>query len=128
MKKTNKIIYWVSTILLSLGMLGSGIQQIIQNPQMIEIMVRLGYPIYFMVIIGVWKVLAVAAILIPNFKLLKEWAYAGLFFVMTGALISHIIVGDDGVKEILGPGFQTIFILVSWYFKPIERKIDLANQ
>ncbi len=128
MEKRNKIIYWVATALLCAGMLGSGIQQIIRNPQMVEIMNKLGYPTYFMVIIGVWKVLAVAALLIPKFKLLKEWAYAGLFFVMTGALISHLACGEYGVKDILGPVFQTIFILTSWYFRPADRKIILANQ
>ena len=95
---------------------------------MVEIMNKLGYPTYFMVIIGIWKVLAVIALLLPKFKLLKEWAYAGLFFVMTGAFISHIACGDNGLKEILGPGMQTIFILVSWYFRPEDRKIVLANQ
>lgn len=128
MEKRNKIIYWVATALLCAGMLGSGIQQIIKNPDMVEIMSKLGYPTYFMVIIGVWKVLAVIALLMPKFKLLKEWAYAGLFFVMTGAFISHIACGDNGLKEILGPGMQTIFILVSWYFRPADRKIVLANQ
>ena len=127
MEKRNKIIYWVATALLCAGMLGSGIQQIIKNPDMVEIMTKLGYPTYFMVIIGVWKVLAVIALLMPKFKLLKEWAYAGLFFVMTGAFISHIACGDTGLKEIKGPVFQTIFILTSWYFRPVERKIILAN-
>ena len=127
MEKRNKIIYWVATALLCAGMLGSGIQQIIKNPDMVEIMTKLGYPTYFMVIIGVWKVLAVIALLMPKFKLLKEWAYAGLFFVMTGAFISHIACGDTGLKEIKGPVFQSIFILTSWYFRPVERKIILAN-
>jgi hypothetical protein len=65
-------------------------------------------------------------ILLPGLKLVKEWAYAGLFFVMTGALISHLAVGDDG-KAIIAPLMQSIFIILSWYFRPTNRKVNLAN-
>ena len=75
-----------------------------------------------------WKILGVIAILIPRFKLLKEWAYAGFFFAMTGALASHLACGDYAIKAILGPVFQTIFLLSSWYFRPASRKIVSVNQ
>ena len=120
--KRNLIVYWVATALLSLGMLGSGIQQLLMAKPLVEIMTHLGYPTYMMCILGAWKVLAVVAILLPGFKLLKEWAYAGLFFTMTGALVSHLVLGDGG-KAILGPLFQTVFILLSWYFRPADRKV-----
>lgn len=123
MEKRNKIIYWVFTALVAFGMLASGVQQIVQNKEMADMLAHLGYPPYFMTIIGVWKILAVIAILVPGFKLLKEWAYAGLFFTMTGALISHLACGDHGVKELLGPIMQTIFIILSWYFRPANRKV-----
>lgn len=126
MEKRNKIIYWVATALLSFGMLGSGISQLLQLKDMNELITHVGYPLYFMYIIGVWKILGVIAILIPNFKLLKEWAYAGFFFLMTGALISHLFMGDGG-NAIFGPLFQTIFIVVSWYFRPTNRKINLQS-
>ena len=122
MKNRNKIIYWIATILLAFGMLASGVSQLLHVKEMDELIAHVGYPMYFMNIIGVWKVVGVIAILIPGFKLLKEWAYAGFFFLMTGALISHLIIGDDG-KAILGPLFQTIFIILSWYFRPSDRKI-----
>jgi len=124
MGKRNKIIYWIATALLALGMLSSGAQQLLTTDKMLEINKPLGYPIYFMYILGVWKILGVTAILIPGYKLLKEWAYAGFFFVMTGALISHLICADYGVKSILGPLFQTIFIILSWYFRPADRRIN----
>ena len=95
---------------------------------MIDIIVPLGYPLYFLYIIGVWKILGVIAILIPRFKLVKEWAYAGLFFVMTGALVSHLASGDHGIKGIIGPLMQTVFIILSWYFSPADRKIISVNQ
>lgn len=126
MEKRNKIIYWLSTALLSLGMLGSGISQILHLEDMNALIEHVGYPLYFMYIIGVWKVLGVIAILMPNFKLLKEWAYAGFFFLMSGALVSHLFMGDGG-NAIFGPLFQTIFVVLSWYFRPANRKISLEN-
>jgi len=128
MEKRKLIIYWVATALLAFGMLVSGLQQIFHAKGMIDIVVPLGYPLYFLYIIGVWKILGVIAILIPRFKLVKEWAYAGLFFVMTGALLSHLASGDNSLKGIIGPLMQTIFIILSWYFRPADRRIILANQ
>ena len=123
MEKRNKIIYWIATALLSLGMLGSGVQQVLHTKQMIDLIKPLGYPVYLLNIIGIWKILGVIAVLMPGFKLLKECASAGFFFVMTGALVSHLAFGDLEVKAILGPVFQTIFIFLSWYFRPVSRKI-----
>jgi uncharacterized membrane protein len=127
MTKRNKIIYWAATALLALGMLASGIQQLAGRKEMTDMVVQLGYPLYFMKILGVWKILGVIAILMPGFKLLKEWAYAGFFFVMTGALVSHMANGDYGVKAMLGPIMQTVFIILSWYFRPADRKIVSVN-
>ena len=123
MKNSYKIIYWVVTSLLAIGMLQSGIFAVLRTKQWVDLVTGLGYPVYFLTILGVWKILGVIAILIPRFKLIKEWAYAGFFFAMTGALISHLAIGDGG-KAILGPLFQTIFIILSWYFRPAERKIN----
>jgi uncharacterized membrane protein len=127
MEKRNLIIYWVATALLAVGMLGSGLAQIAHSKDMVNLVVPLGYPAYLLYIIGVWKVLGVIAILVPRFKLLKEWAYAGLFFVMTGALISHLAIGDHDAKALLGPLFQTVFIILSWYYRPADRKITAVN-
>lgn len=125
MKKRNVIIYWIATTLLSVGMLGSGLAQVFQMPDMAALVQPLGYPLYFLTIIGVWKVLGVIVILLPGFKLLKEWAYAGFFFVMTGALVSHLAHGDYDLKAIMGPLMQTIFVILSWYFRPANRRITL---
>ncbi|HEY2350175.1 MAG TPA: DoxX family protein [Puia sp.] len=128
MKKRNLIIYWTATTLMSLGMLGSGLAQIFHAKEMVDLIIPLGYPLYILYIIGTWKILGVIAILTPGFKLLKEWAYAGFFFVMTGALISHLASGDFSLKGIIGPFMQTIFIILSWYFRPASRKIILVHQ
>jgi uncharacterized membrane protein len=123
MNKTKLIIYWVATALLAIGMLQSGIFAVLRTKQWIDLVTGLGYPVYFLTILGIWKILGVIAILIPKFKLLKEWAYAGFFFAMTGALVSHLAVGDYAIKAILGPLFQALFVVLSWYFRPESRKI-----
>ena len=127
MEKRNKIIYWVATALLAFGMSASGLQQVLQTKAIVDMIVPLGYPAYFLIIIGVWKILGVIALLVPGFKLLKEWAYAGFFFVMSGALVSHLAIDDYDVKAILGPVMQLVFIVLSWYFRPADRKITSVN-
>lgn len=127
MRKTNKIIYWAVTAFLSLGMLAGGIQQMLQIGGYNEIVTKLGYPLYLLSIIGVWKILGVIAILIPKFQLLKEWAYAGFFFVMTGAAISHLAAGQPFVETI--PALVLLVaIVLSWSFRPTDRKIIINNK
>src|ERR1700733_14528829 len=128
MEKRKLIIYWVATGLLAFGMLVSGLQQIFHAKGMVDLIVPLGYPLYLLYIIGIWKIFGVITILIPGFKLVKEWAYAGFFFIMTGALVSHLASGDDSIKGIIGPFMQTFFIILSWYFRPADRKIVSVNQ
>jgi len=127
MKKTKLITYWVATALLAVGMFSSGVAQLFHTKDMIDLVMPLGYPLYLLYIIGTWKVLGVMAILLPRFALVKEWAYAGFFFAMTGALVSHLAIGDYGVRAILGPLFQTLFIILSWYYRPADRKIGSVN-
>jgi hypothetical protein len=126
MSKRNKIIYWISTVWLAAGMLAGGLQQLFQVGGYAAILQHLGYPLYFMSIIGAWKILGVIAILVPRFKLLKEWAYAGFIFVMSGAVISHIAMGDS-MKEIYASLSLLILTAISWYFRPTDRKIIFAN-
>ncbi|MBP7512619.1 MAG: DoxX family protein [Bacteroidia bacterium] len=122
MTKRNKIIYWVATLWLSLGMVSSGIIQIMQMEEEVEKMKIMGYSKYFITIIGVWKILGVIAILVPKFPLVKEWAYAGFFFVMSGALVSHIVMNDPAI-EFFGPSLLLVLIVVSWYMRPADRKL-----
>jgi DoxX-like family len=124
MEKRNKIIYWIATALFCFGMLASGLAQLFHTKAMIALVTPLGYPVYFLSIIGTWKVLGVIAVLVPRFKLLKEWAYAGFFFVMTGAFVSHLASGDYSIKGLIGPLMQTVFIILSWYFRPADRKVS----
>ncbi len=123
MTKGAKITYWIATIWLSLGMTSTGIVQLIQLKEEVTRMEILGYPGYFLTIIGVWKLLGVMAVLIPKYPLLKEWAYAGFFFVATGAVFSHAAVGSEA-KEYFGPLLLLVLTCVSWYFRPASRKMN----
>ncbi|MBM7420297.1 MULTISPECIES: DoxX family protein [Chryseobacterium] len=126
MEKRNKIIYWILTIFLSIGMLAGGIQQALQIGGYNEIITKLHYPLYVLSILGVWKILGVIAILIPKFLLLKEWAYAGFFFAMSGAAISHFAVGQSFTEAV--PALILLIVtILSWYFRPSDRKIISKN-
>lgn len=126
MTRRNKIIYWVATIWLALGMLSTGMVQLIKVKEEVDNITHLGYPLYFLTLLGIWKMLGVAAVLIPKFPVLKEWAYAGFFFAMSGAVFSHLASGD-GAKENFGPVLLLILTVVSWYFRPADRKIISVN-
>ncbi|MEQ8361963.1 MAG: DoxX family protein [Cyclobacteriaceae bacterium] len=126
MSKRNKIIYWVATLWLSLGMVSTGIVQLIKIEEEIELVInKLGYPVYFLTLLGVWKLLGVVAVLIPKFPLLKEWAYAGFFFAMSGAVFSHMAIGSEAI-DYFGPVLLIVLTVVSWYFRPADRKVITA--
>lgn len=125
MTKRNKIIYWVATLWLSLGMVSTGIVQLIHMQAEVDLINRLGYPIYILSILGVWKLLGVVAVLAPRFPLVKEWAYAGFFFTMSGAIISHAVMGDEAI-EFFGPTLLLVLTVVSWYFRPADRKLIVS--
>jgi hypothetical protein len=134
MKKVNKIIYWIATVWLALGMTATGMVQLLRvespgavSPPGVYGIKYLGYPVYLLTIIGVWKLLGSIAILVPKFPLLKEWAYAGFFFLMTGAIFSHIAMGDPAAE--LFPSFLLLALtIISWYFRPSTRKLIAVTQ
>jgi hypothetical protein len=129
MKKTNKIIYWIATVWLALGMTATGMVQLLReeapgavSPPGVYGIKYLGYPVYLLTIIGVWKLLGSIAVLVPGLPLIKEWAYAGFFFLMTGAIFSHIAVGDPAVE--LFPSLLLLALtIISWYLRPSTRKL-----
>ena len=128
MSKRNKIIYWIATIWLSLGMISTGAVQLFHakaGQGGADMIIQLGYPLYFLTILGVWKILGVIAILIPKFPLLKEWAYAGFFFAMTGAIFSHILAGS--ANEIIPSLGLLLLTIISWYFRPADRRLIITN-
>lgn len=127
MKKSRKVFYWIATGWLALGMLSTGIVQLLQRQEEKIAMAHLGFPDYILPLIGGWKLLGVVAILLPRFPLLKEWAYAGFFFAMSGACVSHAATGD-GIQEYFGPGLLLVLTLLSWYWRPEARRVSLRHQ
>jgi uncharacterized membrane protein YphA (DoxX/SURF4 family) len=126
MEKRKLIWYWIITGILSFCIFFGGLAQALLLKGVIQGFKPLGYPHYFISLIGIWKILGVIAILIPKFPLLKEWAYAGIFFTMTGAVVSHI-ASDDISIQIIAPFMLAIFAVLSWYLRPANRKIISVN-
>ena len=93
MKSTNGL-YWIVTSLMAAFMLMASIPDVLQIPDAVALFTHLGYPTYLLPFLGTAKTLGVIAVLVPSFRRLKEWAYAGLVFDLIGALYSHLSVGD----------------------------------
>ncbi len=118
--------YWVTLVLFSLGMAFGGVADLIKNPEIMDSLKKLGYPEYLATILGFWKIVGVVAILSPGLGLLKEWAYAGFFFNLTGASVSHAMVQDDLVKVIV----PLVILAIggcSWMLRPESRRIANAK-
>ena len=133
MKKRDKIIYWIATVWLGLGMAATGVQQLLHMqvegalaPPGVYGIEHLGYPVYFLTLIGLWKILGTIVLLVPGYPLLKEWAYAGFFFLLSGALYSHAASGN-AAAEIFPSLLLLILTVVSWYYRPADRKIVSRN-
>ena len=122
MAKRKKIFYWIATVWLALGMLSTGIVQLLGIEEEKAMMSHLGYPMYFLSLLGVWKLLGVAALLIPKTPVLKEWAYAGFFFAMSGAVISHL-ARHNAAQELFGPLLLLLLTMLSWYLRPADKKM-----
>jgi uncharacterized membrane protein YphA (DoxX/SURF4 family) len=120
--KSRKIAYWISTALLALVLFSGGVMDLMHGPQMVELMAHLGYPVYVVVLLGAWKVLGGVAVLAPKLPRLKEWAYAGVFFDLTGATISHAASGDDAGRIVV-PLVLVAVALVSWGLRPESRTL-----
>lgn len=91
--RSHIIAYWVTTALVVSELALGGVWDILRVPQVRGLIERLGYPLYFLVILGIWKLLGAVALVIPRFPRLKEWAYAGVFFDLTGAVSSQLASG-----------------------------------
>jgi hypothetical protein len=99
------------------------IPDVLQIPMAVAIFAHLGYPTYLLPFIGIAKILGVVAVLVPGFPRLKEWAYAGLVFDLTGALYSHISVGDSPCQFSIS-GYRVAFS--DWVISTLSKEIDLS--
>ena len=126
--KAKTIVYWTATILVALPIGSGGVAQLVQylgNPN--GVVPALLYPMYFFAILGVWKVLGAIAILVPRFPRLKEWAYAGIFFDLTGAAASCAAVGGYGAYafHVIAPLIITGLTVASWALRAQSRTIGV---
>jgi uncharacterized membrane protein len=115
------VAYWLITGLLGIECLFGGIMGALQMPPFSNTIQHLGYPAYFMTILGTAYVLAGIALLVPRFPRLKEWAYAGLVFNYAGAAASHLAAGD-GVAALVAPTLFLGLAFASWSLRPAERR------
>lgn len=120
--KSKVIGYWATTGIIGLLIGSGGIMQVMRRPDAVEGIAHLGYPVYFVVLLGVWKVLGALAILAPRLPRLKEWAYAGIFFDLTGASVSHAASGT-GAGNVIGPAVFAVVLMASWALRPESRTL-----
>jgi len=120
--------YWITTSVIALETLAGGVTDLVRGramlvagPPVVEVITPLGYPAYFLTILGVWKVLGAIVLVAPRFPRLKEWAYAGIFFELTGAAASQAIRGNW--RDVPTPLILTAFTIASWGFRPPNRTL-----
>lgn len=126
--RTKSIAYWTTTILVAFFIGSGGAAQAARVQGAVDGVVHiLGYPAYFVTILGVWKVLGAIAILVPRFPRLKEWAYAGIFFDLTGAALSNAAVGGYGAYgfHVIAPLAIAGLAVASWALRPEGRVVGV---
>jgi uncharacterized membrane protein YphA (DoxX/SURF4 family) len=118
--------FWATTILGPASFVIGGYLHLTRDPQVMATLAHLGYPAYFATILGVWKVLGAIAIVVPGIPRVKEWAYAGFFFDLTGAAATRAFVGD-GIGDILAPLVFLALVAASWALRPASRTLSYTS-
>jgi uncharacterized membrane protein YphA (DoxX/SURF4 family) len=121
--KTKTITYWASTAVLAFVLLSGGVAYLVSRADAAAGITQLGYPAYLLGILAVWKVAGGVVVLAPRWPRLKEWAYAGAMFDLTGAAASHLARGNDA-RHVIVPLVLTIVALVSWATRPARRTLE----
>jgi uncharacterized membrane protein YphA (DoxX/SURF4 family) len=121
--RSHIIAYWVTTAVVVFELALGGVWDILRVPQVRDLIERLGYPSYFMVILGIWKLLGAVALAIPRFPRLKEWAYAGVLFDLTGAVASQLASGLIDAGTLAYPIVMTGVAIASWALRPPSRRL-----
>jgi DoxX-like family len=129
--KMKVIGYWVSTAVVVFELLVGGVTDLVHGgtvlfigPPVVGVITQLGYPIYLLTILGCWKLLGAIALLVPRFPRLKEWAYAGTFFEMTGAIASGLVRGEETINLIWAL-IVVVLTLASWALRPPSRTLGV---
>ncbi len=120
--KSKTIMFAIVTVLVCLAFVGSGIANVLHVPHIAQDMAHLGYPAYFSTVLGTWKILGALAVAAPALPLVKEWAYAGMMFDLTGAALSRAVVGD-GAAGVIPPLIIASLVVASWLLRPDGRVV-----
>ena len=118
--KLKLICYWIVTIVVATELLVGGVWDLTQRADAVQVVTHIGYPAYVLTILGFWKLLAVIAWIVPGYPTLKEWAYAGVFFELTGAAASHVLRGNP--SEAILPLILAALSMASWALRPSSRR------
>ena len=124
--RNHAIVYWIATVLVAAEFAVGGVWDLLRIPYVRTILDHLGYPLYFAIFMGLWKVPGSVVLVLPRLPRLKEWAYAGMAYEMTGAVFSHMAVGD-GVVAVSVPLVLVGLIVVSWAVRPASRRDLIAT-
>lgn len=126
---TRMIGYWTTTAVLSFAVFSGGVGQLMHAWGTLETVLLLGYPAYFLTILGLWKVVGAIALIVPGVPRVKEWAYAGIFFEMTGAAASHVFARNYGdyAFHILVTISLALLAVASWALRPQSRVLGRLN-
>ena len=116
------VTYWLATVLLASELVLGGVWDVLRVPQVHVIIDRLGYPSYFLVILGIWKLLGAVAVIVPRFPRLKEWTYAGVVFDLSGALVSNVVSGIHDAGTIAYLLLMLGITATSWALRPPSRR------
>jgi len=124
--KAKQILYWTTTSLIALETFAGGVMDlthgrtnVLSGPTVVDVVTGLGYPVYILGILGIWKIPGAITLVVPGFLLLKEWAYAGIVFELSGAVASQAIRGPS--QDIIAPVILLILALASWALRPPRR-------
>ena len=120
------VVYWLLTLVITFELAAGALWDLLRIEYVRVVLAHLGYPMYLLTILGVWRIPGALALLVPRFPRLKEWAYAGTFFNYTGAAASHFLAGDPAAKWV-GPLVFSVFTLISWAMRPASRRLPGAE-
>jgi DoxX-like protein len=121
-KHLKSIAFWATTIFGPSSFVVGGVIGLSGAPDAVAGLQHLGYPAYFGVLLGAWKLAGAIAITVPGLPRLKEWAYAGFVFDLTAAAVSHVALGDAAVDVVAPLGFLAL-VLASWALRPESRTL-----
>jgi uncharacterized membrane protein YphA (DoxX/SURF4 family) len=117
---SRSLTYGVATALVVLVFAGSGLANLVGAEHVVHDMAKLGYPRYFCIVLGTWKMLGAFAVAVPRLPRVKEWAYAGMIFDLTGAAASRAASGDGAAAVVIPLGIALI-VATSWWLRPLDR-------